>query len=463
MNRRFKYGKILMAVVLAFPAFPAWTQQTTNQQATGGPGGAQTPQIHEFSLAQAIDYASKNSVMVKNALLDYQIQEQSNRATTSEALPQVTGALGLVDNVKIPTTLIPGEFIGQPAGTFVPLQFGTQYNTNAGITLKQVLFDGQVFVGLQARKTSLEFYRKKQEVTEQVIRANVEKIYYQLVISKSQIAQLDANIASQEEVKHNYTEMFKNGFAEQLDIDKADVQLANLNTEKINLELTIANGYLGLKVLMGMPVGDSLRLTDSLTYDAIRDASLSDDYKYTDRKDYQLLQITKQLNEFDISRYKKMYIPTANLTGNYSQNQYSNKFDLTQKGSWYPSAYIGLNINVPIFDGFYKAANVSQAKLRLRQTENNMDSLKIRVDNDVKQSQLRFTAALSTLNFQRKNMELADKVYNQTRKKFEQGVGSNIEITTAFADQRVAQANYFNALYNAVVARVDYLNAIGKL
>jgi len=463
MNRRFKYGKILVAALLMFPAFTAWTQQAANQQTTGSPGAAQTPPIHEFSVAQAIDYASKNSVMVKNALLDLQIQEQSNRATTSQALPQITGALGLVDNVKIPTTLIPGEFVGQPAGTFVPLQFGTQYNANAGITLKQVLFDGQVFVGLQARQASLEFYRKKQEVTEQVIRANIEKIYYQLVISKSQVAQLDANIASQEEVKHNYTEMFKNGFAEQLDVDKADVQLANLTTEKINLELNIANGYLGLKVLMGMPVGDSLRLTDSLTYDAIRGAALTDDYKYNDRKDYQLLQVTKQLNEFDISRYKKMYIPTVNLTGNYSQNQYSNKFDLTQKNSWYPSAYIGLNINIPIFDGFFKAANVNQAKLRLRQTENNMDSLKIRIDNDVKQAQLRFSAALATLNFQQKNMELADKVYMQTRKKFEQGVGSNVEITTAFADQRVAQANYFNALYNAVVARVDYLNAIGKL
>jgi len=452
-----------MAVLLTFPAFTAWTQQATNQQTTGSPGAAQGPQIHEFSLAQTIDFASKNSVMVKNALLDYQIQEQSNRATTSQALPQITGALGLVDNVKIPTTLIPGEFVGQPAGTFVPLQFGTQYNANAGITLKQVLFDGQVFVGLQARQASLDFYRKRQEVTEQAIRANIAKIYYQLLISKRQIAQIDANIASQEEVLHNSSEMFKNGFAEQLDVDKASVQLANLSSEKINLELNIDNGYLGLKVLMGMPIGDSLRLTDSLTYDAIRDAALTDDYKYNNRKDFQLLEITKQLNEFDISRYKKMYIPTANLTGNYSQNQYSNKFDLGQKNSWYPSAYIGLNINIPIFDGFFKAANVSQAKLRLRQTENNMDSLKIRIDNDVKQAQLRFSAALATLDFQRKNLDLADKVYTQTRKKYDQGLGSNIEITNAFADQRTAQANFFNALYSAVVARVDYLNAIGKL
>ncbi len=460
MNRRFKYQKLLMAALLAFPALTAWTQQTSNGQAPGTP---QAPQIHEFSLVQAIDFASKNSVMVKNALIDYQIQQQSNRATTSQALPQITGALGLVDNVKIPTTLIPGEFVGQPAGTFVPLQFGTQYNNNAGITLKQVLFDGQVFVGLQARQASLNLYTKRREVTEQMLRANVEKVYYQLLISKTQIAQIDANINSQQELLHNSSEMFRNGFAEQLDVDRATVQLANLSTEKIQLEMNIDNGYLGLKVLMGMPIRDSLRLTDSLTYDMIRDATLSEDYKYTDRRDYQLLQVNRQLNEFDVSRYKKMYIPTANLNANYSQNQYSNKFDLTEKGTWYPSAYIGLNISIPIFDGFFKDANVKQAKLRLRQTENNIDSLKIRIDNDVKQAQIRFSAALATLDFQKKNMDLSDRVYAQTRKKYDQGLGSNTEITTALADQKTAQANYFNALYSAIVARVDYLNAIGKL
>jgi len=448
-----------MAAMLAFPALTAWSQQASNRQAAGT---AQASRIHEFSLAQAIDYASRNSVLVRNALLDLQIQEESNRATTSQALPQVTGNAGITDNLQIPTQLVPGEFIGQP-GTYFPVQFGTKWNSNYGVTLKQVLFDGQVFVGLQARQTSLDFFRKKQEVTEQMLRANLEKVYYQLLISRSQIAQNDANIANQQELLRNSTEMFKNGFAEQLDVDKANVQLTNLQSEKVQLEFNIAAGYLGLKVLMGMPVQDSLRLTDSLTYDMIRNESLGDDYKYTDRRDYQLLQINRKLNEFDISRYKKMYIPTVDLTANYGQTQYSRTFDLLKKNSWFPASYVGLSISVPIFDGFFKDANIKQARLKLRQTENNMDSLKIRIDNDVKVAQLRFSAALATLDYQKKNMDLADRVYAQTRKKYDQGLGSNTEITTALADQKTAQANYYNALYSAITAKVDYLNAIGKL
>jgi outer membrane protein len=455
MNRMFSFlAAASLLIVLDLHA---------QQRETASSSANQPAQIHTFSLQQAIDYAAKNSVIVKNALIDYQIQQQSNRATVSQALPQVTGNLGLTDYIQIPTTLIPGEFVGQPAGTFLPLKFGTQYNATGGVTLKQVLFDGQVFVGLQARQASLDFYKKKEEVTEQMLRSNIYKIYDQLLIAKTQIEQIDANIASEKALQHSSTEMFKNGFAEQLDVDKATVQVANLETDKIQLQFNIDNGYLGLKVLMGMPIRDSLQLTDTLTYDMIRDAALGDNYKYSDRRDFQLLQINRQLNEFDIKRYKKEYIPTANFTAAYSQNQYTNDFNLGQKNSWYPTTYLGLSINVPIFDGFYKDANIQQAKLRLRQTENNMDSLKIRIDNDVLQSQLQFTAALSTLDYQKKNKELSEKVFQQTQKKYEQGFGSNTEITTALSDEKTAQANYFSALYNAIVARIDYLNAIGKL
>lgn len=468
MNRTFKKGRSglrnLLAASLLLPAMNLRAQQPAPPAAPGPVSQAKqsAPQLYEFSLTQAVDYATKNSVLVKNALLDYEIQEQSNRATTSQALPQINGNLGFTDNLQIPTTLIPGEFVQQP-GKFIPLKFGTQYNATGGITLKQVLFDGQVFVGLQARQASLDFYHEKQEITAQLVRSNLYKIYYQLLISKTQVDQIDANITSQKELLHNSTEMFKSGFAEQLDVDKATVQLANLESEKIQLNFNIASGYLGLKVLMGMPVRDSLRLTDTLTYEMIRDAALGDEYKYADRHEYQLLMTNQKLNEYDIKRYKKEYIPTASLTANYAQNQYTNKFDLGQKNTWFPASYLGLSINIPIFDGFYKDANVKQAKLRLRQTMNNVDSLKNRIDNDVKTAQLRFAASLSTLDFQKKNMDLSEKVYQQTRKKYDQGLGSNLEITTALSDQKTAQANYFNALYNAVIARVDYLTAIGKL
>lgn len=152
-------------------------------------GFAQAPgAIHELSIQQAVEYAHKNNVQVKNALLDISIQQQSNRDITSAALPSVTGSIGATDYLKIPTSLLPGEVFGQPRGTYIPVQFGTKYNSTASIQLQQLLFDGQVFIGLQARATSLEWRKKSAEVTEEAIKTNIYKIYYQLVVSKTQIA-----------------------------------------------------------------------------------------------------------------------------------------------------------------------------------------------------------------------------------------------------------------------------------
>lgn len=419
---------------------------------------------HEFSVTQAVDYARKNNVQVKNALLNVQIQQQTNREITSAALPNINGSVGMTDYLKIPTSLLPGEIFGQPAGTYIPVQFGTKYNSTASVQLSQTLFDGQVFVGLQARKTSIDFQNKNVEVTEEMIKTNIYKIYYQLAVGQTQIALLDANIARLTKLQHDANELYKNGFAEKLDIDKVSVQLSNLQTEKTKALNSIDVGYYGLKTLMGMPARDTLVLTDRITDEQIRADFLADTaYSYADRKEYQYLELAKKLNQFNIRRYKLSYLPTLSLNGSYSKNAQRNTFSFFQKGDWFTTSYIGINLNIPIFDGFAKDARVKKATLEMRQTENQLENLQVSIDNEVEQARLNYRTALTTMDFQKQNMALAENVYNQTKKKFEIGTGSNTEINAAQTDLIAAQTNYMNALYTAIVARVDYLKATGKL
>src|SRR4051812_4277328 len=147
-----------------------------------------------FTAQQAVDYAVKNSAAVKNALTDIKIQQQTNREITSAAYPQINGSINVTDYLNIPTTLVPGEFFGQPAGTYLPVKFGTKYTGSYGLTGEQLLFDGQVFVGLQARAASIDYANQTVAVTAEQIKVNVYKIYYQLVIGKKQIGTLDINI-----------------------------------------------------------------------------------------------------------------------------------------------------------------------------------------------------------------------------------------------------------------------------
>ncbi len=425
---------------------------------------AQTTTTHEFTIQQAVDYARKNNVQVKNALLNIKSQQQTNREITAAALPTVTGNVGVTNYIEIPTSLLPGEIFGQPAGTYIPVKFGTKYNSSANIQLQQLLFDGQVFIALQARATSIEFQTKNMEVTEEAIKANIYKIYYQLVLSKTQIDLLDANIARLQKLDHDANALYKNGFIEKLDLDKITVQLSNLQTEKIKALNSISIGYLGLKTLMGMPVKDSLVLVDKISEEQVKEDFSNDTaYHYSDRKDFQYVSLAKKLNEFNIKRYQLSYIPTLSLTGSYSKNAQRNKFDFLGKGDWFTTAYIGFNMAIPIFDGFARSSRINRSKIELKETENQLDNLKLAIESEVEQAKINFKSSLATMNFQKQNMQLAETVYNQTKKKFEVGTGSNTEITAAQTDLITAQTNYISALYSAIIARVDYLKATGKL
>lgn len=421
--------------------------------------------VHAFSLAETVSYAQKNNVQVKNALLDIDIQIQTNREIAAAALPSIGSNLSATNFLTIPTSLLPGQIFGGAAGTFIPVQFGTKYNSTYGANFNQILFDGQVFIALQARATSLEWKKKNAALTEENIKANIYKIYYQLSASKTQLNILDANIERLQKLANDAAAMYKNGFAEKLDVDKVNVQLNNLQTEKLKANNSVTIGFMGLKMLMGMPVKDSLVLTDIINESNLStDVLYEDNFEYGVRKDFQYLTTIQKLSQYNIKRYQLSYLPTITINGAYTKNAQRTKFDFFDKnGAWFETSLIGLNVNLPIFAGMSRVAKVNKAKLELKQVDNQMAALKNNIDNELSQAKLNYMSSVATVNFQKKNMQLAENVYSQTKKKFEAGTGSNTEISAAQADLVAAQNNFMNALYAALIAKVDLLKASGKL
>jgi outer membrane protein len=422
------------------------------------------PLINAFSAKQAVDYALKNAVQVKNALLDIELQKQTNKEITASALPQLNGNVSLTDYLAIPTSLLPGEIFGGAPGTFIPVKFGTKYNGTYGADLQQILFDGQVFVGLQARKTSIDFQTKAAEVTEEQIKANVYKIYYQLVVGERQIGTINANIDNYENLLHDTKEIYKNGFAEKLDVDKVQVQLNNLNTMKLRAQNQIDAGNAGLKFLMNMPQKDSLILTDTLSDEELKSNILDENYQYEDRKDFQLLGLETKLEEFNVRRYKLSKIPTLTFSANVNKNAQRTTFNFFKSGEpYFTTSFVSFKLSVPLFDGGARNARIASARLELQKTNNTIDQLKSSIDYDVKQARINMKSALLTMDSQKKNIELAEKVYSTTKLKYEQGLGSNQEISNAQADLVTAQNNYYSSLYDAITTKIDYLKATGKL
>ena len=441
------------------------------------------PHVYTFSAKQAVDYALQNSVQVKNALLDIKAQEQMNKGITAAALPHLnaSGSLSYNPNVAVQTIQ---DFIspavygvltknqvkdgnGQPIKApgsydFFSIGFGSKYSLNGGVDFNQLLFDGQVFVGLQARRASIQNATLTAEVTQEKIKTNIYKIYYQLVVGQRQIGTLDANIDNYNKLLHDTREIYKNGFAEKLDVDKVQVQLSNLETQKLKAQNQIDAGKEGLKFLMNIPINDSLILTDTLSDEQIKSNILNQEFNYKDRKEYQQLETLITLGNYNVKRYKLSALPTLSLAANYSKSAQRQTFNFFSN-PYFTSSFIALRLNVPIFDGGARRANLEGAKISLQKLDNNLSQLQLSIDNDVAQSRINMRSAILTMDAQKRNIDLAQQVYNSTKLKYEQGLGSNQEISTAQADLVTAQNNYYNSLYDAVISKVDYLTATGKL
>ena len=454
------------AKIILLLAVAAWCNTASAQFITVDSAEATKATVHYFSLEQALDYAVKNSVQVKNAILAIGLQQEVNREVTGNAYPHLQGSSQTTYNAKFPKMLIPGEFVGQPKGTFIRSEFGSaRWQSMAGFSATQLLFDGQVFTGLQARNTLIAFSKKQLELTNEQIKATVTKIYYQLVVSRTQIALMDSNIALVNKNIHDTKIMYDNGFAEGLEIDKLKVNLANLHSQKTKIINQIINGYLGLKVLMGMPVDEGLILTDSITDEDIKTGVLEAlDFDYTKRKDFQLATLGSKLREYDMQRYKLSKLPTIALNGYWNQMTQSPKFDIFSSSAyWSPVSAVTLSVSVPIFTGFSTNAKIAQARIKWQQSQNEVIALKNNIDNEKLTAINNFKAALTDLDYQKENIRLAERVYAQTKKKYEVGTGTQIEIDAARVQLEASQTNYYNALYNAVIARVDFLKATGQL
>ncbi len=468
--RKNRLGKAILSSVVLLSAMQSSIAQNKN----------------EFSVKQAVDYGVKNAVQVKNALIDIKIQEQTNREITAAAFPQINGSVNTIHYFNVPVQSIPnfiapatynvlqkegvkngtGNTITMPnGGNFgnLPLQFGTPWTSSAGLDFSQLLFDGQVFVGLQARSAAMELSKKYSEVTAEQIKANIYKVYYQLVVGKSQLASLEANIERFKKLLHDTKEIYKNGFAEKLDVDKLVVQLNNLTTEREKVINQLYVGNAGLKFLINMPQKEELVLTDSLTESELKSNIMEESINYADRKEIQLLTLASKINRYNVKRYNLSRIPTVAAFGSYSKNAQRNAFNFFDKGDWFTTSLIGLKVAVPIFDGFARRSKIAGAKFALDKTNNSLAQAKEMMDYEVIQARTKMKSAILTADVQKQNIQLAEDVFRITQKKYTEGLGSNQEIYNAQTELKVAQNNYYGALYDAISAKIDYLKAAGKL
>ena len=424
---------------------------------------AQEAKSNSFSLQQSIDYAYKNSPNYLNAQSDVLMAKYKRKEVIGMAMPQVGVSVDMKNFLEIPTSLIPGEIFGAPPGTFIPVKFGTTFQATGTAQASLLVFSADYLIGLKATKEMIGLMNINVARTKTETVAQVSKAYYGVLVNKERIKLLEANVTKLEKLLNDTRAFNKQGFVEQIDVDRLEVAYNNLMTEKQKIERLISLSGNVLKFQMGYIGKEDLILTDSLT---VTDNSEIDASKIdiTKRSEYQLLEGQQRLNTINIKRLKFGYLPSLIAYGSlgYSGMRNDLKF-FTRQHDWFPTALIGATLSLNLFDGFQRHYKIQQAKLEFKKGENSMKNLQLAIELEGASSSINFNNAVSSLLIQKRNLELAQNIYNVSQKKYEQGVGSNLEVINAQASLKESQTNYFNAVYDMLVYKIDYLKATGSL
>jgi len=453
----------------------------------------QTQGGQTFTLEQCIEYALQNSSSVQNAVLDERIADARVKETRGIGLPQVDASISVQHNQKLPRFFSQynadqeGGFIdlsgvpGIQSGDVVALQnfFQLKSAGNAGVSVTQILFNGSYLVGLQAANAYRELASKSSLNTRENVIEAVTKAYYLVLINKDRLRLADANIQRIDSLLKTTRALNENGFAESIDVDRIQVTYNNLKIARDNFYNVQDVAVQLLKFQMNYPMADAINVQGDISELEVDEKLLMDynlNWDYSMRSDYRVLEMTRKLSALDLKNKYAEGLPSlvafANL-GYSTQSPnigglFKTESSIEDLGSigpdkWYSFSSFGVSLNVPIFSGLQRTYRVQQAKLSLQKNENNLNSLKSAIDLQMKNTSLTYQNSLNTLKAQRENKVLADNVAKVTKIKWEQGVGSNLEVIDAENSLVTAQSNYYDALYTALSAKIELDKAFGRL
>ncbi|MFM7765209.1 MAG: TolC family protein [Sphingomonadales bacterium] len=430
-------------------------------------GSVKSQDTLKMSLSEALRYAETNNTAIQNAATDIEISRQAVNQVTAAGLPQIGVNAGFMQYLQVPGNWVKNFVPSAGAPEYIFLRFQQPIASNATVSMNQLIYSGTFLLGLKAAREVIDLSRTMAGKTRNDVALGVSKAYLMALTLQKNITLINSNITLLEKSLSDVKALNKEGFAEKLDVQRLEFSLTNLKVSREKL-LLASNAALNLlKIQIGMQVASPLILTDDLeTLDKTIPVG-DESFNINNRFEYQLLNQSLSISFLEEKRYKVGKYPTLVGFLQHQQTTQRPEFNffnsnLTPNNSWVPSSAFGLNLSMTLFDGLRAKAAIADVKLRRSKTINDLKTFQNAANMEYENALKTYQTQLEMVAVQKQNVQLANNIYNNTVFKYKEGVGSALEMLQAETDLKTGQANYLNALYDLVMAKIDLKKALGN-
>lgn len=398
-----------------------------------------------LDLEAARDYALNYNKTIKNSGLSVEQSQERLKETIAAGLPQVnattdySNAMGAEISIQFDESLPPSK---------IPIKPTSNFNLQVG----QLIFNGSYIVGIQTAKLYQKLSEKSLVKTEQDIASQVVESYYLVLVSEESLKILNANLENLQTVYKKTAPMVSVGMMEKVELDQLSVQVNSLKNAVKSAERQYEMAQNLLRLQLGVSAETELELTENLSEILEKTdtgSSVSGSFDVVQNIDYQLLNVQEAMTEKQVDLQKAAYLPTISGYYSYTYKILKPAFDMS------PPHVLGLQMNIPVFSSGERRSKVKQAKIDLETTKNNKALLEDQLSIQYKQLSFNLISALESFENQKDNVKVSREVYKSLKSKFEQGVISSLELTTADNNYLKAESDYLTAMLEVLKAQND--------
>ena len=412
----------------------------------------EVPATLSLSLEEAQDYAVSSNRSLRNADLAVQKAYATRWQTIASMLPSVDMSWAFQSMMGYEMEMRTGK--NPITGEEMVTKIAMPDNGTLGITAS-IGINGQAIVGVSLNNTAIDMQRLNLEISEDNLRANVKSSYASVLVLQDVVKLLDSSLKNIEDLAAMTQRSVEVGAAEQT---QADQILVRVNTLKNNINANKRSTQLAinaLKVLLNVPAETELvlstTLNDLLSAEAVL-SLLGKDFVLENNLSYQTLAKNVELAKKNVHMASWAYGPTVGVGYQYSKKDYFGGkagFNMT------PPNALSVQVSMPLWSSGKRAAGVVEKKIALEEARNTFEET---TDNlGIQNEQLRYNLqnAFETYSNEQDNMTVTQRVFDNTTRKFQQGVASNLELVNASNDLITAQSTYVQAVLTLVNAEVE--------
>lgn len=416
-----------------------------------------------ITLSEAINYALEHKAEAQKARLDVLRGEAQIAEVKANAYPHVNVTSSTSYNPLLQETVLPGEMFGAP-GQQVKVSFGQKWTSSNMVQLSQVLFNQSVFTGLKAARSTQEFYQINAELTEEQIIEKVATAYFQVYQSEEMLNNAQNNLEITNQTIKIIKGLYDAGLARKIDYDRVVVARNNVSAGVKQLENSVDLAENALKFMIGMPMESDITLPEGSFEPGILAET---EYSVDERTEVKLMNKQLELLEWQKKASEAEYYPTVSLAANYGflgQGEKMPWWNGEKQGVfWSDMASIGLNINIPIFNGFATKSKIELNKIEIQKAQADLVETKLGLDLAYKNARTTLDNNLTLIASQEENVRLAEDVLSNTRSNYQYGLATLNDILDAERDLTDAKDHLTQAKLDYKLAEINLLKSQGKL